>query len=168
MPEPIVTLNEESPRADLKELIRKTAEEMLNGPLEEEADDLIGAERHGRTAGREAYRAGRCERKLATTSGEATIRMPKLKGMRFTTAIIERCRRRETSAGEAMTEMHLAGVPTRRIEDVSEMLRGSGVSAATVPNLSEKASEAVEGWGSRPLGRACPYACVDGIYLKRS
>lgn len=168
MSEPIVTLNEESPRADLKELIRKTVEEMLNGPLEEEADDLVGAERHGRTAGREAYRAGRCERKLATTSGEVTIRMPKLKGMRFTTAIIERYRRRETSAGETMTEMHLAGVSTRRTEDVSEMLRGSSVSAATVPNLSEKASEAVEGWGSRPLERACPYACVDGIYLKRS
>ena len=64
--------------------------------------------------------------------------------------------------------MRLAGVPTRRTEDVSEMLRGSSVSAATVPNLSEKASEAVEGWGSRPLERACPYACVDGIYLKRS
>ena len=68
MPEPIVTLNEESLRADLKELIRKTVEEMLNGLLEEEADDLVGAERYERTADREAYRAGHYERKLATTS----------------------------------------------------------------------------------------------------
>ena len=30
MPEPIVTLSEDSLRADLKELIRKTVEEMLN------------------------------------------------------------------------------------------------------------------------------------------
>lgn len=95
MPEPIVTLNEESLRADLRELIRKTVEEMLGGLLEEEAGDLVGAERHERTADREACRAGRCERKLATTSGEVTIRMPKLKGMRFTTAVIERCRRRQ-------------------------------------------------------------------------
>ena len=167
MPEPIVTLNEESPRAGPRVLVRKTVEEMPSGPLEE-AGDLVGAGRHGRTAGREACRAGRCERKLATTSGEATIRMPKLKGMRFTTAVIERRRRRETSAGEAMAEMHLAGVPAGRIEDASEMLRGSSVSAAAVPNLSGKASEAVEGRGSGPLGRACPYACVDGIYLKRS
>ncbi len=43
--------------------------------------------------------------------------MPKLKGMRFTTAIIERYRRRETSVEEAMIEMYLAGVSTRRIED---------------------------------------------------
>ena len=57
MPEPIVTLNEESLRADLGELIRKTVEEMLNGLLEEEAGDLVGAERYERAADREAYRA---------------------------------------------------------------------------------------------------------------
>lgn len=144
MPEPIVTLNEESLRAGPRELIRKTVEEMLNGLLEEKADDLVDAGRHGRTAGREAYRAGRCERKLATTSGEAAIRMPKLKGMGFTAAVIERHRRRETSAGEAMIEIRLAVVSARRIEDVGEMLRDSSVSAATVSNLSEKASEAVD------------------------
>ena len=94
MPEPIVTLSEESLRSDLRELVRRTVEEMLNGLLDEEAGDLVGAERYERTADREAYRAGHYERKLATTSGEVTIRMPKLKGVRFTTATIERCRRR--------------------------------------------------------------------------
>ena len=168
MPEPIATPNEESLRAGLRELIRKTVEEMPNGLLEEEAGDLVGAERCERTADREAYRAGRYERKLATTSGEVTIRMPKLKGMRFTTAIIERYRRRETSVEEAMIGMRLAGVSTRRIEDVSEMLWGSSVSAATVSNLNEKAFEAVEEWRNRPLERAYPYVYVDGIYLKRS
>ena len=126
------------------------------------------AERYERTADREAYRAGHYERKLATTSGEVTIRMPKLKGMRFTTAIIERYRRRETSVEEAMIEMYLAGVSTRRIEDVSEILWGSSVSASTVSNLNEKAFEAVEEWRNRPLERAYPYVYVDGIYLKRS
>lgn len=168
MPEPIVTLNEESLRSDLRELVRRTVEEMLNGLLDGEVGDLVGAERHERTADREAYRAGHYERKLATTSGEVTIRMPKLKGMRFTTAIIERCRRRETSVEEAMIETCLAGVSTRRIEDVSEILWGSSVSAATVSSLSEKAFASVEEWRNRPLDRACPYVYVDGIYLKRS
>ena len=70
MPEPIVTFNEESLKTDLRELVRSTVEEMLNGLLDEEADDLVGAERYERTAGREAYRAGHYERKLTTTSGE--------------------------------------------------------------------------------------------------
>ena len=64
--------------------------------------------------------------------------------------------------------MYLAGVSTRRIEDVSEILWGASVSAATVSNLNEKAFEAVEEWRSRPLAREYPYVFVDGIYLKRS
>lgn len=43
MPEPIVTLNEESLRSDLRELVRKTVEDTLNGLLEAEADELVGA-----------------------------------------------------------------------------------------------------------------------------
>ena len=116
---------------------------MLNGLLDEEADDPVCAERYERIAGREAYRAEHYERRLTTTSGEVTIRMPKFKGMRFTTTMIERCRRRETSVEEAVIEMYVAGVSTRRIEDVSGILWGSSVSAATVSNLNEKAFEAV-------------------------
>lgn len=88
MPEPIATLNEDSLRSDLRELVRRTVEDTLNGLLEAEADDLVGAGRHGRTADREAYRAGHYDGGLTTSSGEVTIRMPKLKGVRFTTAII--------------------------------------------------------------------------------
>ena len=94
--------------------------------------------------------------------------MPKLKGMRFATAVIERYKRRETSIEEAIIEMHLAGVSTRRIEDVSEALWGAGVSAGTVSNLNEKAFAAVEEWRCRPLACEYPYLYVDGIYLKRS
>ena len=168
MSDPIVTFDEAAMRGELKELVRRTVEDTLNALLEEEADDLIKADRYERTVEREAYRAGHYERGLTTTSGQITLKMPKLKGMRFATAIIERYKRRETSVGEAMIEMHLAGVPTRRIEDVSEVLWGASVSAATVSNLNDKAFEAVEEWRSRPLTRSYPYVFVDGIYLKRA
>lgn len=79
MPEPIVTSNEESLRSDLRELVRKTVEDTLNGLPGAEADELAGAGRHGRTAEREAHRAGHHGRGPATSSGEATIHMPKLK-----------------------------------------------------------------------------------------
>ena len=168
MSDPIVTFDEAAMRGELKELVRRTVEDTLNALLEEEADDLIKADRYERTVEREAYRAGHYERGLTTTSGQITLKMPKLKGMRFATAIIERHKRRETSAGEAMIEMYLAGVSTRRIEDVSEILWGASVSAATVSNLNGKAFEAAEEWRSRPPIRSYPYVLVDGIYLKRA
>lgn len=168
MSEQIVSVDEEAIKSDLRELVKTTVRETINAMLDEEAEDLVGAERYERTAERDAYRSGHYKRKLTTTSGEIELSVPKLRGMRFETAVIERYRRRETSVEEAMIEMYLAGVSTRRIEDVSEILWGSKVSAATVSNLNEKAFGSVERWRSRPLEGEYPYVYIDGIYLKRS
>lgn len=124
---------------ELRELVRKTIEETINAMLDEEADQLVGAGPYERTDERAAYRAGHYERGFTTTSGQVTLRMPKLKGMRFATAVVERYKRRETSVEEVIIEMYLAGVSTRRIEDVGEILWGAGISAGTVSNLNNKA-----------------------------
>ena len=168
MSNPIVSFDEQAVKDELRELVRKTIEETINAMLDEEADQLVGAGPYERADERAAYRAGHYERGFTTTSGRVTLKMPKLKGMRFATAVIERYKRRETSVEEAIIEMYLAGVSTRRIEDVSEALWGAGVSAGTVSNLNDKAFKAVEEWRCRPLACEYPYICVDGIYLKRS
>ena len=168
MSNPIVSVDEETLKGDLRELVRKTVQDTINALLEQEAEEMVGAERYERTAGREAYRSGHYKRRLTTTSGQIELDVPKLRGATFQTAVIERYRRRETSVEEAIIEMYLAGVSTRRIEDVSEILWGAGVSAGTVSNLNEKAYKSVEEWRSRPLAGEYPYVFIDGIYLKRS
>ena len=168
MSESIVSINEESLRLDIKELVKNTVRDVINQLLEEEADELVNAERYERTAEREAYRSGHYKRKLVTSAGEVELDVPKLRGATFQTAVIERYRRRETSVEEAIIEMYLAGVSTRRIEDVSQILWGAGVSAGTVSNLNDKAFASVEEWRNRPLEGEYPYVFVDGVYLKRS
>lgn len=155
---PIVSFDEEAVKSELREPVRKTIEEAINAMLDEEADQLVGAGPYERTD----------ERGFTTTSGQVTIKMPKLKGMRFATAAVGRRKRRETGVEEAIIEMRLAGVSTRRIEDVSEILWGAGVSAGTVSDLNDKAFKAVEEWRCRPLACEYPYVYVDGIRLKRS
>ena len=123
MSKPIVSFDEQAVKDELRELVRKTIEETINAMLDEEADQLVGAGPYERTDERAAYRAGHYERGFTTTSGQVTLKMPKLKGMRFA-AVVERYKKRETSAEEAIIEMYLAGVSTRRIEDVSEILWG--------------------------------------------
>ena len=164
MSNPIVSFDEQAVKDELRELVGKTIEETINAMLDEEADRLVGAGPYERAA----YRAGHYERGFTTTSGQVTLKMPKLKGMRFATAVVERYKRRETSVEEAIIEMYLAGVSTRRIEDVSEILWGAGISAGTVSNFNDKAFKAVEEWRCRPLACEYPYVYVDGIYLKRS
>ena len=139
MSKDIIQLNTEVFQSELKELVKKSIEETLNAMLDEEAKRLVNAERYAREEERAGYRAGHYDRKFATTSGEVNLRMPKLKGVTFETAIIERYKRRETSIEEALIEMYLAGVSVRRVEDISEALWGTKVSPGTISNLNKKA-----------------------------
>ena len=127
----IVQFNEEIIKGQIKELVRGSVEETLNELLEAEAQKLTQAARYERSEARQGYRSGHYDRKLTTTSGDVTLHVPRLKGISFETAIIERYRRRESSVEEALIEMYLAGVSVRRVEDITEALWGSKVSAST-------------------------------------
>ena len=168
MSKPIIQLNEENVKSELKELVRNSVEETLNELLNKEAEELTGSEKYERTAERQGYRSGHYTRKLTTTSGQVTLSVPKLKGIPFETAIIERYRRRESSVEEALIEMYLAGVSVRRVEDISEALWGSRVSASTISDLNQKAYVHIEEWRNRKLNGKYPYVYVDGIFLKRN
>jgi putative transposase len=169
MSEKIVQLNEEVIKGQIKELVRGSVEETLNELLEAEAQKLTQAARYERSAERQAYRSGHYQRNLTTTSGDVTLSVPRLKGVTFETAIIERYRRRESSVEEALIEMYLAGVSVRRVEDITEALWGSKVSPSTISELNKKAYVHIEDWRNRPLqGGKYPYVYVDGIYLRRN
>lgn len=51
-----------------------------------------------------------------------SLKVPKLKGAVSESAVIERYRRREESVEEALIDMYLAGVSTRQVDDVSQLL----------------------------------------------
>ena len=169
MSEKIVQLNEEVIKGQIKELVRGSVEETLNELLEAEAEKLTQAARYERSEARQGYRSGHYDRSLTTTSGNVTLHVPRLKGVSFETAIIERYRRRESSVEEALIEMYLAGVSVRRVEDITEALWGTKVSPSTISDLNKKAYVHIEDWRNRPLqGGKYPYVYVDGIYLRRN
>ena len=169
MSEKIVQVNEEIIKSELKELVRGSVEETLNELLEKEAESLTQAARYECSEARQGYRSGHYDRSLTTTSGDVTLHVPRLKGVSFETAIIERYRRRESSVEEALIEMYLAGVSVRRVEDITEALWDSKVSPATISELNKKAYVHIEDWRNRPLqGGRYPYVYVDGIYLRRN
>jgi putative transposase len=151
----------------LDEVVRGTVEATLNGLLDAEADVLCGAGRYQRSPDRVDTRAGHYSRKLQTKAGEVVLRVPKLRSLPFETAIIERYRRRETSVEEALVEMYLAGVSTRRVEDITEALWGTRVSSSTVSELNKKIYATIEEWRKRPIEGEHAYVYLDGIWLKR-
>ena len=104
MSEKIIQLNEAVIKSEIKELVRSSVEETLNEMLEAEAEKLTQAARYERNEQRQGYRSGHYSRNLTTTSGDVTLKVPKLKGISFETAIIERYRREVLGAAEGMKE----------------------------------------------------------------
>ena len=149
-------------------MVRKTVPETLNEMLDAEAQEMCQAQRYERTEARKDCRAGFYQRKLQTGAGEVERNVPKLRYAKFETAIIERYRRRESSIEEALMEMYLAGVSVRRVEDITEALWGTRVSAGTVSDLNQKMYERIDQWRNAPIVGEYPYVYLDGICLKRS
>lgn len=168
MSEKIIQLNEEAIKGELGNLVHQSVEDTLNALLDAEADRLTNASRYERTEGRKDTRAGSYHRKLITKAGEVDLKVPRLRTLPFESAIIERYKRREISVEEALVDMYLAGVSVRRVEDITEALWGTRVSAGTVSKLNKKVYVKIEEWRKRPLLLSYPYVYLDGIYLKRN
>ena len=98
-----------------------------------------------------------------------TLKVPKLKGALFESAVIERYRRREESVEEALIDMYLAGVSTRQVDDISRLLWGERMPSQTLSDKLKKVYEDIDRWRNRPLtDRSYPYLFVDGVWHKRA
>lgn len=164
----IISINEGLVKSQLGEVVRETVEETLNKLLDAEADELCGAKRYERSKDRIDTRAGHYERNLDTTSGRVKLKVPKLRTIPFESAIIDRYRRRECSVEEALMEMYLAGVSVRRVEDITEALWGTRVSAGVVSKLNQDLYDKIDAWRTRRIEGNFPYVYLDGIVLKRT
>ena len=117
MPENTIRIGRHMLETRLDRLVTQKVTEILNAMLDAEADEIAGASRYERSGGRKAYRADHYERRITAKAGTLELKVPKLKGALFESAVVERYRRREESAEEALIDMYLAGVSTRQVDD---------------------------------------------------
>ena len=164
----ILQVDENMLETRLDRLVSEKVEQLLNAMLDAEADEITGAARYERTGDRKAYRAGHYERDLTVKAGTVTLRVPKLKGALFESAVIERYRRREQSVEETLIDMYLAGVSTRQVDDISRLLWGERMPSQTLSDKLRKVYDQIDEWRNRPLGGEYPYVFMDGVWHKRS
>ena len=168
MSDKIIQFDDAMFESKLDALVRIKVERTINAMLDSEADEIANAARYGRKTDRKAFRAGHCERTLAAKAGKLSLKVPELKGALFGSAVIERCRRRESSVEEALMEMYLAGVSTRRVDDISRLPWGERMPSRTLSDKLKKIYKEIDGWRKRPLESEYPYVFVDGVWRKRS
>ena len=122
MPEDIIQIDQAMLETRLDRLITEKMTQILNAILDAEADEITDAVRYERKTGRKAFRAGHYERGLTAKVGKLELKVPKLKGALFESAVIERYRRREQSVEESLIDMYLTGVSTRQVDDTGQLL----------------------------------------------
>lgn len=167
MSQQILQVDQAMLETTLDRMVRKSVEETLNAMLDAEADEITGAARYERSGERKAYRAGHYERDLTVKAGKMSLKVPKLKGAVFESAVIERYRRREESVEEALIDMYLAGVSTRQVDDVSQLLWGDRMPSQTLSDKLKKVYADIDEWRDRPLEQDYPYLFMDGVWHKR-
>ena len=110
MPREIIRFDQAMFESKLDAMVREKVERIVNAMLDAEADEIANAARYERSGGRKVYRAGHYERSLTAKAGRLELKVPKLKGALFESAVIERYRRRGESVEEALIGMYPAGV----------------------------------------------------------
>ena len=144
---------------DLRELGRTLVETLVNEIMAAQADMLCddGNSRNG-------YR----ERRLATSVGEITMKIPKLRmGSYFPDDVIERYCRTDRAVVAAVAEMYATGVSTRKIEKVAAKLGVNKMSASQVSRICEALDEEVADLQHQTFEEVeFPYLWIDATYIK--
>jgi putative transposase len=158
---------------DVKELlgrdedfVRAALQALLQGALEAEMTEAIGAEKGERTETRLAYRSGYYGRSLITRVGTLELRVPQDRLGRFSTELFERYQRSEKALVGTLAEMYVQGVSTRKVKAVTEALCGHSFSASAISAVNKSLDEALQKFASRRLDEPFPYLIVDARYEK--
>jgi len=149
----------------LQEQVRMAVRMTLVTILEEEVSVLIGALPYQRTADRCDYRNGHYTRDLETTVGLIEdLPVPRTRNG-HQTQVFDKYNRRRAELDEAISEMFIGGVSTRKTGEVVESLTGSRPSASTVSRVFHTLEGEYETWKTRTLEEHYEYAFADGTYF---
>ena len=146
MPENIIQIDQNLLETRLDRLVAEKVAELLNAMLDAEADEIANAAKYERSGERKAYRAGHYDRSLTAKAGRLEVKVPKLKGAVFESAVIERYRRREQSVEESLIDMYLAGVSTRQVDDTGQLLWGDRMPSQTLSGKIKRVYAEIDEW----------------------
>jgi transposase-like protein len=147
--------------------LREIVERVLQGMLEAEMTEHIGAAPYERSEARTGHRNGYKPRALRTRVGTLNLLVPQDREGTFSTRLFSRYQRNEKALCLALMEMYVEGVSTRKVKEVTEELCGTSFSKSLVSQLAGSLDSELEAWRNRRLeARAYPYVFVDARYEK--
>ena len=139
---------------------------LLNEAMRIERSLSLGAGHYQRTPNRQGYANGYKPKTVDTRAGKIELSVPQVRGdVEFYPSALERGLRSERALTQAMAEMYVNGVSTRKVTKVLEKLCGLSVTSTQVSRATALLDEELAAWRNRPLP-ACRYLVLDARYEK--
>lgn len=155
---------EQTVRQSLEDRIREGVKAFLEQILEEEMTAHLHAACRERTNQRRGERNGHYARDLITPVGKIEhLHVPRDRDSEFLTGVFQRYQRMTGSVEEAVLEMYLQGVSTRKVAAVTEALSNVHVGKDTVSRIAERLSQELTTWRSRRLDLIPTYTSTPSI-----
>jgi putative transposase len=143
------------------DFLRESLTWVVQQLMEAEVTELVGAAR-GQRAPEErlTQRNGYRSRSWSTRAGEIELAIPKLRRGSYFPSFLEPRRRSEQALVSVVQEAYVAGVSTRKVDQVVESL-GLRISKSEVSRICAGLDEQVDAFRNRPLEGRYPYLWLD-------
>jgi transposase-like protein len=138
---------------------------LLNAAMILEREKHLGAAHYERNEQRRGQANGYKNKTVQTRSGALTVDVPQVRDGSFYPSSLEKGIRSERALKNALAEMYVQGVSTRKVSAITEELCGFEISSSQVSRLAKELDGALAAWRARPLG-LCPYIYLDARYEK--
>jgi putative transposase len=143
------------------DFLRESLSWVVQQLMEAEVSELIGAGRCERAPEeRLTHRNGYRPRTWQTRAGEIELAIPKLRRGSYFPSFLEPRRRSEQALVSVVQEAYVAGVSTRKVDQVVESL-GLRISKSEVSRICQGLDEQVDAFRNRPLEGRYPYLWLD-------
>ena len=146
----------------LRQLVMTTLERIMDGDV----TALCQAEAGERSPLRENHRNGYRERDWETRLGTMALKIPKLRQGSYLPDFLEPRRHWERAFVSVVSEAYVAGVSTRKVEQLVEAMGARGMSKSEVSRLAKELDSEVTAFRERPLDGPFRYIWLDAMYPK--
>ena len=143
------------------DFLRESLTWVVQQLMEAEVSELVGASRGERLPEeRLTHRNGYRSRSWSTRAGEIELAIPKIRRGSYFPSFLEPRKRSEQALVSVVQEAYVAGVSTRKVDQVVESL-GLRISKSEVSRICAGLDEQVEAFRNRPLEGRYPYLWLD-------
>lgn len=139
---------------------------LIESALNTERELYMNCKPYERSKERKDYCNGYWKRWITLKDGRLEIRMPRIRGKAYESAIIPRYKQRVKEVDAALMKIFLYGASTRLTGEALRPLLGEGVSAQTVSNITKSLDVEVKRFHNRKLEDKYLYLFLDGVMLK--